>query len=847
MVDFENLLKEAGKRKPIDPIELWETLDMKTGKEYIRPTQRPIFEEWHKNRRNQRDNIIKLHTGHGKTIIGLVILQSCLNEGKGPALYICPNNYLVSQTIQQAKDFGINAVEVPPSGKTPSDFLNSKSILVINCWKLFNGRSVFGVTGLRNDPVEIGALVMDDAHSCLEIMRESFSIRCPRKNSDGKDNALWKGLFNLFSDALKKQASGTFDDIYHGEDFILMVPFWTWTNKLDDVTKILSKEKDGQLKFEWNLIKDVLGNCNCIFSGNSFEITPRILPIDLIPSFTYAKRRFFLSATLTEDAFLIKDLDLEPESVRNPLTTEIEKYSGERLFIIPNLIQSEIKRKQTIKWLNNLSKKNLEYGIVSIVPSDNHALDWKNEGSTIARKNDIYKKIEELKNKVRNKEVDNVLTLVNRYDGIDLPDEFCRILCLDSLPQYMSLYERYFQNARRDSKIRQQLLAQRIEQGVGRGVRGKTDWCIVVITGNNLVNFLASDFRLSLLSNETHEQILIGSDLAEKMKNEGASIDVINGLMQQCINRNEGWKEYYRQRMQSITIKRPNEDYIEQYLMEKEAEDYFSKGLILQAIEKVQQLIDKSKEKSDKGWYFQLMATYQYNYDKSASMSTQLKAHAENNRLLLPETGITYTRLSKGSEPKHSRIIKWIKTHRNYNDVIADVQCIFDKLYFGHPSDAFEEGIDELGKILGFNTQRPEKQYGEGPDNLWSDGSFYLIIECKNYVKKDREKIYKDETGQMSNSIGWFKRNYPQTKAQPIIIHPANIYGKGAYINSEEEARVLVQEKLEELKNNILDFFRSIQKTSFEMLDEQKINQEIENAKLSNQNIFNYYCSKIKR
>ncbi len=822
---------------------------MKTGKEYIRPTQRPIFEEWHKNRRGQRDNIIKLHTGHGKTVIGLVILQSCLNERKGPAVYICPNKYLVSQTIQQAKDFGINAIEIPETGDFPSDFINSNSILVITCKKLFNGLSTFGVVGSRKEPIEIGSLVMDDAHSCLEIMREAFSIRCPRNNKDGKENALWKEMFSLFSDTLSKQAPGTFNDIKNGDDFILAVPFWTWQNKLTDVMSILSKEKDNQLKFVWNLIKDVLPRCNCIFSGDSFEISPRMLPVQYVPSFALAKRRFFLSATLTEDAFLIKDLNLEPESVRNPLTTEVEKYSGERLFILPRLIHNEIKRKQIISWLSNLAKKKIDYGIVAIVPSTTRSWDWEKEGATIADKDNIYENIEELKGKVLRigNNIDNILTLINRYDGIDLPDNSCRILCLDSLPGYMSLYDRYFQKSRTDSKIQQQLRAQRIEQGVGRGVRGKTDWCIIIITGNDLVNFFASEYRLSLLSNETREQILIGADLAEKMKGEGGSLSVVNTLIQQCLNRDEGWKEYYRQRMKSITIKKPNEDYIEQYLIEKEAEDLFSKGLIPEAIKKVQKLIYRTDNKSDKGWYLQLMATYQYATNQSESMSTQLKAHEENNWLFIPETGITYSRMSSGTEPKSHRISCWIKSHRNYNDVLVDLQSTLDKLCFGVISDSFEEGVKELGSKLGFISQRPEQEYHEGPDDFWIDGNTYLIIECKNYAKIDRKKIYKKETGQMNNSIGWFKRNYPSSTGLPIIIHPSDTYDTGAYITSDEDARVLLPEKLEGFKSNILNFFRSLQKTPFESLDEATINKALSESHLHSQEVFYYYCSPIKR
>ena len=43
--------------------------------------------------------------GHAR--IGLLMLQARLNAGKGPALYLCPDNYLIAQTCDQAKQFGI--------------------------------------------------------------------------------------------------------------------------------------------------------------------------------------------------------------------------------------------------------------------------------------------------------------------------------------------------------------------------------------------------------------------------------------------------------------------------------------------------------------------------------------------------------------------------------------------------------------------------------------------------------------------------------------------------------------------------------------------------------------------
>jgi hypothetical protein len=108
--------------------------------------------------------------------------------------------------------------------------------------------------------------------------------------------------------------------------------------------------------------------------------------------------------------------------------------------------------------------------------------------------------------------------LVNQYDGIDLPDSNYRILCLDSIPQHISLFDRYISHIRSESQFINQTLAQRIEQGIGRGIRGDSDWCIIVIIGSDLSNFFASDKRLTFLSHKTQEQIKIGYELADEMR-----------------------------------------------------------------------------------------------------------------------------------------------------------------------------------------------------------------------------------------------------------------------------------------------------------------------------------------
>src|SRR5262245_49627245 len=103
MVDFKKRLKAASGKQSLVPAEIYDRLDRASDKGPLRPAQEAVLAEWHQEWRSQRDVIVKLHTGQGKTLIGLVLLQSKLNEGVGPAVYLCPDNFLVDQTALQAK------------------------------------------------------------------------------------------------------------------------------------------------------------------------------------------------------------------------------------------------------------------------------------------------------------------------------------------------------------------------------------------------------------------------------------------------------------------------------------------------------------------------------------------------------------------------------------------------------------------------------------------------------------------------------------------------------------------------------------------------------------------------
>src|SRR5262245_19682690 len=114
MVDFGKRLGKAGRETTLDPCAIYSSLDVAVDVGPLRPAQAAVLMEWHEKRRQDSYLTLKLHTGQGKTLVGLLMLQSRLNEGLGPGLYLCPNRYLVAQTCAQAQRFGIHTCTAEP-------------------------------------------------------------------------------------------------------------------------------------------------------------------------------------------------------------------------------------------------------------------------------------------------------------------------------------------------------------------------------------------------------------------------------------------------------------------------------------------------------------------------------------------------------------------------------------------------------------------------------------------------------------------------------------------------------------------------------------------------------------
>lgn len=429
MINFEDLLDEFDNNTPVIPKEIFESNIRSNKFSYLRGDQEKILEQWYE-KRQQKDTVVKMNTGAGKTTVGLLQLQSSLNEGIGPALYLCLDNQLVHQVLKDAEGLGIKCLEVSPSGTFPTEFLNSEAILVTTFQRLFNGKSIFGIQGdTSRDIVELGCIVIDDAHSALLKAKEAFTLKFPRETSN------YDLIINSFKDSLAGQSMGTTEDVLNGRDKygILMIPYWSWIEKLPEVMSQIDKE-DESVQFKWRLIRDYLEQCMILVSFAYIEITPTCLPIHMIHGFEKAERRIFMSATLNDDSSLVKDFGVAEQAILTPIQSRTFSDIGEKLIIAPFNVDMSL---NTPVWAQKLAGLK-SFNIVSLVSSNTKAELWTDNNFIKPSPQNIKDTLENL-----SATQGNHIVLSNRYDGIDLAEDACRILVIDDLPPSTSLIERY--------------------------------------------------------------------------------------------------------------------------------------------------------------------------------------------------------------------------------------------------------------------------------------------------------------------------------------------------------------------------------------------------------------------
>jgi hypothetical protein len=276
---------------------------------------------------------------------------------------------------------------------------------------------------------------------------------------------------------------------------------------------------------------------------------------------------------------------------------------------------------------------------------------------------------------------------------------------------------------------------------------------------------------------------------------------------------------------------------------ELKAEDAHQCGNPQGAAEIIQTMLDSTQmHDTERQWFLQERARYTFAFDQNESNTLQKSAHFRNRFLLKPRHGMIVKRLQVNQQ-RAENILKWVKLSQTSEQLRIDVEQTLSNIEFGVEAERFESAIDRLGKALGFASERPDKHWKAGPDNLWAlDAATYLLVECKSQVMGARTEISKAETGQMNNACAWFGENYNGASAVNLLIIPFNRLGRGAGFN--EEVGIVTKLELNKLCANARNFFKEFDGKDFAQIAASEIHGWIDQHHLTIEDLKKNYSRK---
>src|ERR1035437_5098386 len=806
--------------------------------QYLRHEQGEVLEQWFA-RRDKRDLVIKQNTGGGKTAVGLLIALSTLNEGRGPAIYLCADTYLVGQVRAEAARLGILTTDDPREGR----FRACEAVLVVTFQKLVNGRSVFGVRGDGKDVIALGLVIVDDAHAALTTTESQFKITLQSTHD------AYQALLDMFADDLKKQSPKVWGDLQDNDpNAVMRVPFWSWAERESEVLELLRPYRnDSALLFNWPLVADTIKLWGATVTSRSFEIRPPCPNIGLITAFARARRRVYLTATLADDSVLVSDLDADPDSVAHPITPGSAADMGERMILAPIALNPQLSDDgiRELAWQFSIGDRDGDSvpdsdpaNVIVLVPSDAVAAEWARYANVTAHVGDLKALVPRLKDGHL-----GLVVLVNKYDGVDLPGDACRVLVIDRVPRPIDASERREATALAGSETFVARQVQRLEQGMGRGVRDASDHCVVLLMGSDLALTLHDTRHRNLLSPATRAQVELSRELATQLEGEG--IEGVREVMRACLDRDPNWTEASKNTLAGVQYDEVG-NVRAAAIANRAAFDLAISGQYQQAALEMQKAVDATTEPGEKGWIAEQQAAYTALIDPTKAQEILTFAIKNNPHVLRPIAGVSVLRVKTAAVQGRSAAEFLAATYSKGIDLVLGVRALIDSITWDPDrTDEAEAAFESLGRHLGFGSGRPERLYGTGPDNLWAiGGNQYAVIELKTGSAADT--ISKTDLDQLGWSVGCLAREYgDEAKAMPVIVHRNSVADeRGTPVLG---TRAITEEKLEQLKRAVLNLAGSITTEPGKWGDEAVLTARLADLHLTGPALIQQFATPVRK
>jgi hypothetical protein len=500
----------------------------------VLPHQSEVMSEFAKTALKHRDVALQLPTGSGKTLVGLLIGEWKRRKFKERVVYLCPTKQLVHQAVEQAEEkYGLSVVGFTGPAKnygqtSKADYRTGSKIAITTYSSVFNTNPYFS---------DADTIIVDDAHVAENYIASLWSLKIER------DNPQHQALHAAIRALLKPRIDPISYSRISGENTAGSDPLWV--NKLptpifaeltSQLIPVISEHAEAaDIAHPWKMIAEHLAACHLYLSSRELLLRPLVPPTWAHAAFEAPSQRIYMSATLGNGGDLER-ITGRRNIFRVPAPKGWDRQGvGRRFFIFPALSLKEEEENDLSCELMRMANRSLV-----LTPSD------RSQSKVVRR---VAEKLQfqiftadeiETSKKPFITCKKAVAVVANRYDGIDFPGEECRLLFVEGFPKAMNLQERFIMSGMAANLIFNERVQTRVLQAIGRCTRSLEDFSAVVITGEDLPDYLADSRRTRHLHPELQAEIRFGVEQSKQVTFEDLidnfSIFLKNGKEWEAVN-----------------------------------------------------------------------------------------------------------------------------------------------------------------------------------------------------------------------------------------------------------------------------------------------------------------------
>lgn len=777
---------------PDSPAKLFHTLTRRKLPD-VMTHQRDMLTAYGEDMVDRTDVALQLPTGSGKTLVGLLIAEWRRRKFKERVVYLCPTRQLVNQTVDQAQNrYGIDAVGFTSSKRgysaaAKSDYTTGSKVAVTTY------SSIFNVSPFFSNP---DVVIIDDAHAAENYIAKMWSLEIPAGDEDHA--ALHAAISGLLRPYLTSQSHARLTGEWRDPsdaNWVDKLPSTVLQQIAPQLTAILDANSDASddVTFRWRLLRDHLQACHVYLASREILIRPLIPPVWTHAPFAAAKQRIYMSATLGAGG------DLE----RLTGTASIERLPapegfrstgvGRRFFIFPGLsLEPAECEKQRLK-MQKLAGRSVVLTPNEAAAATIRAQVEELDGFEIFSAADIEDSKEAFVNADKAAAI-----MAGRFDGIDFPNDECRLLCLDGLPKATNAQERFLMTRMSASALFNERLQTRVLQAAGRCTRALQDRSAVFVTGHELLEYLADNRNWEHFHPELQAELAFGVEQSKDVE----TGDLITNFKSFLANKND-WAEanasilddaqnYTQTPYPAMDIL---EDVVTHEIRYQKALWMGDAGTALIEARAITAKLTAPELRGYRALWHYLAGAAAWSLSKAPNDAHQKAAREQFSEAMksAPQVG-WLSRLAKaesGDDAAEAEIVD--------QDTIAQVERLemvllamgtandraFEKKAkrvlknLGKP-ETFEEGQRELGELLGFTAGNKESD--AAPDPWWLGETKGIVFE--DHAGGSATTIFGAEKAkQAALHPDWIKENVPgadELTIATILITPCIQAGIGA-------------------------------------------------------------------